>query len=148
MPVVKLSGLLLLSVCLPLTLAFSPPSLQSFTAVSRLAFRVCRGKRLHARNRHLRNPRGFSVAFFNGNSLFSVISQRIVTCPVDFYWNGPMDFQWHFPTEFHFCEFWCVICCPDSRLFSAQSPELHSREPVCARSSPNLPTKIIPTKIC
>ena len=24
-----------------------------------------------------------------------------------------MGFQWHFPMEFHFCDFWCVIFCPE-----------------------------------
>ena len=51
-----------------------------------------RGKRLHTRNQHLRNHRGFSVAFSdgcsvsfsNGISWFSRSFQRIVTCPADF----------------------------------------------------------------
>ena len=34
---------------------------------------------------------------------------------VDFQWHFPMDFQWHFPMEFHFCDFWCVILCPEPR---------------------------------
>ena len=50
-----------------------------------------RGKRLHTRNRHLGNPRGFSMAspnglsaaFSSGISLVSGISQRIATCPVN-----------------------------------------------------------------
>ena len=76
---------------------------------------VCygRGKRLHARNQHLRNYRGFSVALFNIISLFSGIFQRIVTLPVDYYWNFPMDFHWHYPMAFHFYEIWRVIFCPD-----------------------------------
>ena len=24
-----------------------------------------------------------------------------------------MDFRWHFPMKFHFCDFWCIIFCPD-----------------------------------
>ena len=54
-----------------------------------------------------------SVAFSNGISLVSCIFQRIVTFPVDCHWNCPMDFQGHLPTEFHFCDFWCVIVCPE-----------------------------------
>ena len=65
-------------------------------------FRTCstpRGKILHARNQHLRNHRGFSVAFPNGFSLvfsnvislFSGILQRVVTIPV------AVDFHWKFP---------------------------------------------------
>ena len=64
-----------------------------------------RGKRLHTRNRHLRNhrgcsvavPNGCSVAFSNGFSLFSCMFKRIVAYPVDLYWNFPMNVQWHFP---------------------------------------------------
>ena len=44
--------------------------------------------------------KGFSVAFSNGISLFSCIFQRIITFPVDLYWNCPRDFQWHFPRDF------------------------------------------------
>ena len=57
--------------------------------------------------------------------MFSVIFQETITCqlyvpkdsflPVDFHWNCPMDVQWHFPLEFHFCDFWCVIFCPEDR---------------------------------
>ena len=62
---------------------------------------VGRDKRSHARNRHLRSHRGFSVAltngfavgFPNGLSLVSCIVQRIVTFPVDFNLNCPMDFS-------------------------------------------------------
>ena len=80
----------------------------------------CRGKRLHTRNRHLRNHRGFPVAFSNGFSVtfsngFSLCSgmfQRIVTFPVDLYRKCSMDLQ-HFPLDFHFCEFWCIIFCPE-----------------------------------
>ena len=80
-----------------------------------------RGKRLHTRNRHLRNHRVFSVALSNGLSgafshiilLFSGIVQRIVTCRVDVHWNSPMDFQWRFPMDFHLCDFWCVTFCPE-----------------------------------
>ena len=48
--------------------------------------------RLHAGNRHLRNHRGFSVAFSNGvqwHVLTEVhgVFKRIVTCPGMFYWN-------------------------------------------------------------
>ena len=62
---------------------------------------------MHARNRHLGNHSGFSVAFSNGFSVafsngFSVafskivsqlsgIIQRIDTRPVDFHWKCPMD---------------------------------------------------------
>ena len=91
---------------------------------------TCRGKRLHTRNQHLGNHRGlqhlgnhrgfsvacsngFSVAFSNGITHVSCIFQRIVICPVDFYWNVPMDFQWHFPMEFHLRDFWCIILCPE-----------------------------------
>ena len=50
-----------------------------------------RGKILHTGNRHLRNHRGFSVAWANGLSVacsniivrVSGMFQRIVTCPVD-----------------------------------------------------------------
>ena len=24
-----------------------------------------------------------------------------------------MDVQWHVPMEFHFCDFWCVMFCPE-----------------------------------
>ena len=75
------------------------------------------GKRSHARNRHLGNHRGcsvafskgFSVAFSNIVSRSSGIVQRIVTLPVaSFHWNSPMDTQWHVPMEFHTRAFWCV----------------------------------------
>ena len=76
---------------------------------------LCRGKLLHTRDQHLRNHRGFSVACSNGYalafsdiiSLFSGISQRIVTCPVDLYCNRPMDCQWHFPTYFVTYQWYC-----------------------------------------
>ena len=67
----------------------------------------------NAGKRHPRNHRGFPVAFSNGISHVSGISERNFTRPVDFYWKFPMDFQWHFPVEFNFCDFWCVIFCPD-----------------------------------
>ena len=59
----------------------------------------------HTRNQHLRNHRGVSVACFNGLSvavpngisLSSVTFKRIVTCPVDFYWNCQLDCQGYFP---------------------------------------------------
>ena len=54
-----------------------------------------------------------SVSLSNGNSNVCGISQRIVTCPVDFYWKCPMVSQWHFPMEFHVCGFWCVTFCPE-----------------------------------
>ena len=38
------------------------------------------------------------VVFSNRMSLFSGIVQRIVTCPVDCYWNVPMNVQGHFPS--------------------------------------------------
>ena len=81
-----------------------------------------RGKRSHTRNRHLRNHRGFSAAFSNIISLVSGIFQRIGTCPVDVYWIRPMDLQWHFPTDFPFCEFWCVIFCPEEPHCTATRP--------------------------
>ena len=33
--------------------------------------------------------------------------------PMDFQWNYPTDVQWRFPMEFRFCDFWCVMYCPD-----------------------------------
>ena len=90
-------------------------------SVAVISARSFRGTRLHTRNRHLRNHRGFpgafpngcSVVFSNGISLFSGRFKRIVTCPVYVYWKCPMDCQWYFPMDVHFCDFWCVICCPD-----------------------------------
>ena len=61
-----------------------------------------RGKRLHTRNQHLRNHCGLSVACSTIISLFSCSLQRIVTCPLDSYWNVPTDFQWHFLMDVHF----------------------------------------------
>ena len=89
------------------------------------------GWRSHARNQHLRNHRGSSVAFSNGlpmvfsnrTSLFSGIFQRTVTCPVDFYWNRQMNVQWHFPMDCHFCEIWRVIFCPDFRRLGHRLPD-------------------------
>ena len=87
---------------------------------------------LHTRSQHLRTHRGFSVAFSNGcsvavsngSSLLSGIFQRIVTFPVDLYWNSPMDVHCHFPMEFHFCDFWCVIFVPEmfTRSFGSPGP--------------------------
>ena len=85
--------------------------------------KALRGKILHTRNRHLRNHRGFSVAFSNGLSvafsnaisLFSGIFRRIITFPVDVPRICPMDFQWYSPVEFHVCDFRCVISCPEQR---------------------------------
>ena len=37
-------------------------------------------------------------------------SEIIANCQLHF----QIDCQWHFPTEFHFCDCWCVICCPES----------------------------------
>ena len=62
---------------------------------------------MHTGNRHLKNHRGFSVAFSNGCSvvfsdgisLFSCMFKRIATCPVDVYWNFPIDVQCRFPME-------------------------------------------------
>ena len=79
-----------------------------------------RGERLCTGNRHLRNHRGFSVAFSsgfsvafsNGISLFSGIFQRFVPCPVDCYWNYPMIVQWHFPMDLFLFDCWCVTFCP------------------------------------
>ena len=92
------------------TISYLPPA-------TFLSTQFLRSKIEHARNRHLRNHRGFPVAFSggfpvafsNGISLFSGMFQRIATCPVDVYCISPMDFQWHFQMEFHFCDFWCAI---------------------------------------
>ena len=76
---------------------------------------ACRGKRLHNRNQHLRNNRGFSVASSNGLSVaFSsgiscFMLQRIVTCPVDLLLELANGFSVTFPMESHLCEIWCVI---------------------------------------
>ena len=96
-----------------------------------------RGKRLHTRNRHLGNHRGspvasstgFSVACSNGSSLVSGMFQKIVTCLVDFAIQIPSGFQWHFPMDFHFCDFWCVIVCPDPCAPPPQA--LRSRRACC-----------------
>ena len=64
------------------------------------------------------------MAFSNGISLVRGIFQRIDTFPVDFHWNFPMDVQWHFPMEFHFCDFWCVIVCPDRGACNTSAREL------------------------
>ena len=64
-------------------------------ATQRAVLRVTRGTILHARNRHLRNHRGcsvafsngFPVAFPNGIPLFCGIFKRIVTCPVNDHGN-------------------------------------------------------------
>ena len=90
-----------------------------------------RDKISHTRNQHLRNHRGFSVACSKGISLFSGIFQRIVICPVDFYWNCPMDFRWHFPVEFHFCEIWCVIFCPEQRHWTKHKHVSATRTSAC-----------------
>ena len=50
--------------------------------------------------------------------LFSGIFQRLVTFPVDFHRKCPKDCRWYFPMEFHFCDFWCVIFCPEHRGLS------------------------------
>ena len=79
-----------------------------------------RGKRLHTRNRHLRNHRGFSVAFAKG---FSVAFS-----------NGCL-----------FCDFWCEIFCPDPCWpppHRAHEPPPHARSqtprsmPWCRSASP------------
>ena len=85
-----------------------------------------RGKRLQTRqNQHLRNHRGFSVAFvcqwtFSGMFQRNFTSRRYFPkdchLPSGFYWNYPMDVQWHFPMNVHFCEIWCVIFCPEKRI--------------------------------
>ena len=72
---------------------------------------------MHTRNRHLRNQRGFSVAFSNGipaafSNIISFVRgtfHRIVTSPVDAHWNCLIDVQLHFPMDFRFCDFWCFI---------------------------------------
>ena len=98
------------------------PTPQCSRCVAMMRVKVLLGaKILHTRNRHLRNHHGFSVAFPNGfsavcfNKVVSVsgMFERIVTFPVDFYWNCPMAFQWRFPMEFQLCAFWCVMFCPD-----------------------------------
>ena len=84
---------------------------------SSLAVIAFEGKRLHTRNQHLRNNRGFQRHFpmdghwhFPTEFHFSVeCLKRIVTFPVDVHWNCPMDFQWHFPMKCHLCDFWCEI---------------------------------------
>ena len=76
---------------------------------------------------------GCSGAFPDIISLVSGMFQRSVTFPVDLNWKCPMDVQWHFPMEFHFCDFWCVIVCPEigrSALPVAAAP-LHSRGRGC-----------------
>ena len=79
-----------------------------------------KGKRLHTRNQHLGNHRGFHWHFPMD---FSGVFQRSFTCQ----WYVPKDchlsnelllelsngFQWHFSMEFPFGDFWCVIFCPD-----------------------------------
>ena len=105
--------------------ARSQPASRTNKRVSSLLPEVLRnrGKILHTRNRHLRNQRGFSVAFSNGCpvafsniiALFSGISQRMTTFPVDFHWNHPMGCRWHLQMDSICCEIWCVICCPDPR---------------------------------
>ena len=82
---------------------------------------INRGTGLHTRNQHFRNHRGFSVALsqwtfsgmFRHNFTFSSIFQRIVTFPAYVHWNCPINCQWNCPMDFHFCDFWCVICCPE-----------------------------------
>ena len=43
-----------------------------------------------------------------GSGSSSGIFQRIVTCPVDVYWNSPMNCQWHSPMYVHFV--WIMVC--------------------------------------
>ena len=86
---------------------------------------------LHTRNRHLRNQRGFSVAFVNG--LTVVFS------------NGIYSFQWYVPKDCHFSsgcliarrfpwaltgtfqqnltsnDFWCLVFRPDDRSDTCSS---------------------------
>ena len=69
---------------------------------------------------------GFLLAFklFVATTVGESIVQRIVTSPVDFYWNCPKEFQWHFPMDVHVCEIWCVKVCPEpgkSRSLSAHA---------------------------
>ena len=82
-----------------------------------------RGRRMHARNQHLRNHRGFSVAFSNefsvafsnGISFASGMFQRIINYPSGLSLelsNGCSGL--HFPMEFDFCDVLCVICCHDT----------------------------------
>ena len=73
-------------------------------------------------------PMDVQWCFPTNKSLVSGIFQRIVTFPVDNYWKFPMDFQWRFPMELHFCDFWCVIFCPE-RQISRMRPTCKARPP-------------------
>ena len=72
------------------------------------------------------------VAFANGFSLVSGIFQRIVTCPVDFYWKCPMAFQWHLPTESTFA----ISGVQYSALNIAGAPSGSAPRPAPASSCP------------
>ena len=88
------------------------------------------GKRLHTRNRHLRNRSGSSVAFSNGfpvacSNGCSLVQWRVSKdCRLfsGFRWSLSMNVQWHFPIGLHFCEFWCAAVCPDSLCPRASQP--------------------------
>ena len=63
-------------------------------------------------------PMNFQVAFSDGISVFSGISQRIETFDLSSGFtpelsNGFSNCQRHFPMELHFCDFWRVTVCPD-----------------------------------
>ena len=57
-------------------------------------------------------PNGVSVVLSNGISLVSGLFRRIVTRPVDLYWNSPMDCQWYFRWNFTFMisVVICLLC--------------------------------------
>ena len=66
-------------------------------------------------------PLGFEWHFAKGISLVSGMFQRIVTCPVDVYWNCPMDCQRHCLMKVHACENWCVIFRPECSTCCSES---------------------------
>ena len=78
------------------------------------------GKRLHARNRHLRNHRGCSAAFpmdvhwyFQRNFTCQRYFAKDCHLPSGFVLELPNGFQWHFPMDVHVCDFWRVTFCPE-----------------------------------
>ena len=42
-------------------------------------------------------------------------------------------FQWYFSMDFHFCDFWCVIFCPEGHQAAARGPRGASAAPSSAR---------------
>ena len=62
---------------------------------------------------HARDPRREVAGHLGGKR--SQTRNQTSEIIADFQWHFPMDAQWHFPMEFHFCDFWCVIVCPDHR---------------------------------